>query len=196
MGSGVSSHTLTLTLFFCLSFFPTLLTTRASSLSLFFPFVFPLSLSPCLHPIQLLYRGVGGWGKVVPEVQRQREKMMMEEWFKLQISKDSEVPKKPHKSGRLCCKSLEAITNKSADDNGDFFFFFFFDRYVLKVEESRILKRQGAAAGQTCTFALTSKHTNANVYLHLADTHTHSHRQPGIQGNLVAWNKSRARASH
>lgn len=97
-------------LIFCLSFFPTLLTTRASSLSLSFLCLCAfLSLPHCLsvlpflylQAIQFLYRGVGGWGEVVPAVQRERKKIMIEKWFKLHISKDSKVSKS-HTSKGVC----------------------------------------------------------------------------------------------
>lgn len=101
-------------LIFCLSFFPTLLTTRASSLSLF---CHCSSLSPPLYlcstlylqAIQFLYRRVGGLGEVV-SVQRERKKIMIQKRFKLQISKDSKVSKS-HTSTSIRTANHFAIGN-------------------------------------------------------------------------------------
>lgn len=191
---------------FCLSFFPTLLTTvpeRHPFLS-FLPLcsLSLLSLSPS-------YSAVVERSGRVREGCARSSKTEGENYDGGMIQPADQQgqwgPQKPHKCRRLRCKSLEAIANNSADVNGRWLHFS--DRYVLKVEELGILKRiqrwgRGAAEQTISAKHTRPEHKNSQTqpwsYIQHAQ-HTlepHTHKQPGIQGKLVAWNKSRARASH
>lgn len=145
-----------------------------------------------------------GEGRVVLAVQREGKKIMIERWFKLQ---DSKVPKshtskgiraENHSGQSPIIQQQRTVTR-------------FPDRCDFKVECMPPTKKKigniernsevstkwtiCARRAQPAHFLGTKiwSHTYIQQRTH---RHTHTHRQTGIQGNLVAWNKSRARASH